>query len=150
MARTRLKAKGRREKGTYVGIPHSITRSREYAALPAPAVKLLIDLADQFNGFNNGDLQATWRLMERKGWRSKATLYRALNKLLERGFILVSRQGGKHKCTLFALTYLAIDDCKGKLDVAETIVPPNTWKTNSVVQKRGHISTETRPIHVTK
>jgi hypothetical protein len=93
MARSRIKAKGRRESGTYVGIPHAITRSREYAALSASAVKLIIDLADQFNGSNNGDLQATWPFMQDKGWRSKATLYRAINELLHREFVIVSNQG---------------------------------------------------------
>ncbi len=140
MARNRLKAKGRRENGTFVGIPHSVTRSGEYAALSAAAVKLLLDLADQFNGSNNGDFQATWPFMKRKGWKSKATLYRALNELLETGFAIVSRQGGRHKCNLYALTFHAIDDCKGKLDIAATNAPPNNWK-KSVVQKLGHIGT---------
>ena len=150
MARNRLKTKGRRENGTYVGIPHAITRSREYASLSASAVKLIIDLADQFNGSNNGDLQATWPFMNKKGWKSKATLYRALNELLNREFIIVSRQGGRHACSLYALTFLAIDDCKGKLDIHETSVPSSAWKKTSVAQKRGQCSPETRPIHATK
>lgn len=150
MARTRLKSKGRRENGTYVGIPHAITRSREYAALSAIAVKLLIDLADQFNGSNNGDFQATWPFMKSKGWRSKATLYRALNELLNREFVIVSRQGGRHVCSLYALTFLAIDDCKGKLDINETTVPSSAWKKNSVPQKLGHIGLKTGPIHAAK
>ena len=150
MARSRIKAKGRRENGTYVGIPHAITRSREYAALSASAVKLIIDLADQFNGSNNGDLQAPWPFMQGKGWRSKATLYRAIDELLHREFVIVSRQGGRHKCSLCALTFLAIDDCKGKLDIHETTVPSSAWKKNSVAQKLGHIGLKTGPIHVTK
>lgn len=150
MTRSRAKAKGRREKGTYAGIPHSITRSKEYAALSASAVKLLVDLADQFNGSNNGDIQATWPFMRNKGWKSKATLYRALEELLQRQFVIVSRQGGRHKCTLYALTWYAIDECKGKLEIDETRAPCNAWKTKSVVQKLGQCGTETRPIRAAK
>lgn len=150
MAQNRLKAKGRREKGTYVGIPHAITRSREYAALTAIAVKLLVDITDQFNGINNGDFQATWPFMQRKGWRSKATIRRALDELIEKGFIVVSRQGGRNLCTLYALTFLAVDDCKGKLDINETRIPLNFWKTKLGVPKLGQLDPATRPTHETK
>lgn len=133
MARTRLNAKGRRENGTYAGIPHSVTRSPQYAALSAHAVKLLLDFTDQFNGKNNGDMEATWPTMQRKGWRSKKTLYRAIRELTQAGFVVVSRQGWTRTCTLYALTFLAIDECRGKLDIAPTAAPYNTWKTKTAV-----------------
>ena len=37
---------------------------------------------------------------------------------------------GRHKATLYALTFYAIDDCKGKLDVKATGSPRGTWKKN--------------------
>jgi hypothetical protein len=42
--------------------------------------------------------------------------------------LAVSRQGGKNQCTLYALTFLAIDDCGGKLDIGETSRAPDDWK----------------------
>ena len=138
MAQNRIKAKGRREKGTYAGIPHAVTRSREYASLTAVAVKMLVDITDQFNGKNNGDFQATRPFMQRKGWKSKATIRRALDELVDKGFIVISRQGGRNLCMLYALTFLAIDDCKGKLDIEETRTPLSFWK-KSLVPKLGQL-----------
>ena len=88
----------------------------------------MIDLFAQFKGSNNGDLAAAWKLMEKRGWRSKETLHRAKRELLEKGFIVTTRQGGRHVCSLFAVTWLAIDECSGKLDVAPTRVAPGYWK----------------------
>ncbi len=123
-------AKGRREKGRFIAIPAPVLESDEYAQLSPAAVKLMVDLNTQFKGHNNGDLSATWSMMKKRGWKSSATLFRALTELLEKGWIVKTRQGGRHKPNLFALSYLAIDDCAGKLDIKPTAAPPGTWKNN--------------------
>lgn len=128
MSRTLRKAKGRREAGSFAAIPSVILESEEYAKLSAPAVKALLDLFAQFRGSNNGDLTAAWSIMKKRGWRSKDSLYRALRGLLDKGWIIKTRQGGKHKCSLYAVTWKAVDACSGKLDVAPTAIPLNTWK----------------------
>ena len=102
--------------------------SVNYRSLSAKAIKLLFDLWRQYNGFNNGDLCVAWSVMEPKGWRSRDTLYRALKELLYYGFIEQTRQGGKNRCSLYALTCYQIDDCKGKLDVPATHRPSHRWK----------------------
>ena len=66
--------------------------------------------------------------MSKKGWKSRDTLDRSLLELMESGFIRKTRQGGRRKCNLFAVTWLAINECGGKLDVAATRVAPNTWR----------------------
>ena len=128
MARNRAKAKGRREKGSFASLPHSVLWSQEYAELSAIAVKLLVDLLGQYTGKNNGDLTATWKVMQRRGWKSKDTLYRALGELQDTGFLIVARQGGRNRCSLYALTFLAIDECKGKTDIKPTATPPGFWR----------------------
>ena len=62
------------------------------------------------------------------GWTSKGTVDKALNELLARGFIEQTRQGGRNKCSLYAVSWLAIDECGGKLDVSDTRVASNLWK----------------------
>lgn len=149
MARSRLKATGRRDNGPYVKLPKHIFCSDEYTRLSAAAVKLLLDLYLQFNGRNNGDLSAAWTKMNKLGWRSKGTLYAARKELLDGGWIVVSRQGGRHKASLYAVTFLAIDDCKDDLDIAPTIVPLNHWRRFNLDKcgpHAGHISTESVPI----
>src|SRR3989344_5142941 len=104
MARSRLKAKGRADFGSFVALPHAILESQEWAALTAFEVKLLLDVYGQYNGTNNGALAAAWTLVRPRGWRSESTLNRALRGLLDKGFLLKTRQGGKHRCSFFAVT----------------------------------------------
>ncbi len=128
MALDRRRAKGRADSGSFVAVPHRILEHDNYASLSARAVKLLIDLFAQYRGSNNGDLAAAWKLMQKRGWRSKETLHRAKRELLQKGFIETTRQGGRHVCSLFAVTWLAIDECGGKLDVMPTRVASGHWK----------------------
>jgi len=105
-------------------------RHSNYASLSPKAVKLLLDLFAQYNGNNNGDFQMTWGFMSKDGrWKSKDTLYKARDELVEKGFIEMTRQGGKHRCSLYAVTWKEINYCKGKLDVADTLVASGAWKT---------------------
>jgi hypothetical protein len=84
VALDRRRAKGRANKGSFISVPHTILEHDNYASLSARAVKLLIDLFAQFRGSNNGDLAAAWKLMEKRGWRSKETLHRAKRELLDK------------------------------------------------------------------
>ena len=128
MAMNHRKAKGRRSGGGFIAIPHAILESEAYAVLSAPAVKLLLDLFGQFRGSNNGDFAMAWSMMSKCGWRSKDTLYKARDVLVDKGFIVQTRQGGKHQCSLYAVTWLTIDECKGKLDCRPTRAPLGYWK----------------------
>ena len=62
---------------------------------------------------------------------------KAKNELIERGFIAVSRQGGRNKCSLYAVTWQPIDDCKGKLDIGASNKPLNLWKGWKASPKKG-------------
>ncbi len=131
MAKNRFKeAQAKREGGGFVPLPFVVIRSYSFTLLSAHAVKLLNDLLAQYRGNNNGDLSAAWTLMQPRGWKSKDTLNKALKELLAREWLEVTRQGGRHKATLYGLTFYAIDDCKGKLDVRATSSPRGTWKGN--------------------
>lgn len=133
MGRTRAKAKGRRESGAFIPLPVSVLNHANFARLTPKAVKLLIDLCVQLRfreggTVNNGDITAAWKLMEPRGWQSKDTLYRALDELLHYGFVIRTRQGGRNLCSLFAVTWWAIDECAGKLDIKPTRAPSNEWR----------------------
>lgn len=137
MARTREKVKGRKTSGSFLSLPHKIIESVEFSKLKPSTIKLIINLGAQFRGKNNGDLTAAWVIMEKYGWRSKDTLYRAIKEAEETGFILRTRQGGLNKCNLFAITWKPIDECGGKLDVKSTRVASNAWKSNPPVPLSG-------------
>jgi len=131
MADKRAKHKGRKGSGPFFGVPHSITDSKAYFSLNGWSAKLILDIGCQYNGHNNGDLCAPYSLMQHRGWNSPSTLNNALKELQEKGFITLTRQGGRNRCNLYAVTWAAIDECKGKLDVKPTSTPSNTWKTYS-------------------
>lgn len=124
----RKEAKAKRESGGFAPLPYQLLRSHSLGALSPRATKLLLDLLAQYNGFNNGDLAVAWKLMKKRGWHSQMTLNKAKDELLDRDMIMVTRQGGRNKATLYALTFYAIDHCKGKLDVSSTHSPLSTWK----------------------
>ena len=136
MARTRRKIMGRADSGGYLMLPHAVLASPNYRTLSAHAVKLLCDLGSQFKGGNNGDLCATWSLMHARGWKSRDTLGKALAELLHYGMIQQTRQGGLHQCSLYALTWHMIDECKGKLDCAPTRVPSGKWRQPQVAMPK--------------
>ncbi|MDR3388337.1 MAG: hypothetical protein P4L92_14910 [Rudaea sp.] len=129
MSRTLRKAKGRLESGTFFALPHEIMDAPNYWALSAQAVKLLNDLGRQYNGMNNGDFCAAWKTMHARGWKSRDTLGRALAELLHFGMIEKTRQGGLNRCSLYAVAWRPIDECKGKLDVSSTRVASGSWRT---------------------
>jgi len=125
---SRINAKGRREKHQFVGIPKACMKHSNYIELSMPAKVLLWEFCYQYNGYNNGDLCAAFSVLKERGWRSKGTLARAIDELKERQWVIVSRQGGRNQCSLYALTFQAIDECKGKLDITSTITASGDWK----------------------
>lgn len=148
MKQARRKMKGRAEGSGFLMLPHAVMDSPKYAGLSGSAVKLLADLGRQYRGHNNGDLSAAWKIMQPRGWKSRDTLCRALAELLAAGMIEKTRQGGLHVCSLFALSWHAIDECSGKLDVSATRVASGLWKPSPRRAENESASTEsvsTRP-----
>lgn len=108
MARNRHK--GNRIGEPFLALPYSVLNSTKFSALSAHAVKLLLDVAQQYRGDNNGDLSAAWKLMKPRGWRSEETLHKAKQELLDSGFLFETRKGHRpNVCTLFAVTWAGLD-----------------------------------------
>ena len=128
MADKRARHIGRRNTAPFLSIPKDVLSSEAYLSLGGWEVKLLVDIASQFNGKNNGDLTAAYSVMRDRGWNSTGTLNKARKALLDAGLIQETRSGGRHRCTLYAVTWRGIDECKGKLDVKPTIAPSNLFQ----------------------
>lgn len=120
----------KRSNGRFIGIPYNVAISRQFAALRAPEVKLLIDLLTQYNGHNNGKLSTTISLLKDRGWAT-ASLYRARANLVEKGFLVITRQGWKQRGrpTLVAISWNGIDDCGVVYDdgVSPSQIPLAYW-----------------------
>ena len=119
---------GRQTTTPFLRLPLDLLIHDSFSTLSPRATKLLIDVAAQYNGHNNGDLCAPLSMMRKRGWKSSDQLFEARTELLDRGLVLTSRQGGLNKCSLFALTWLEINECEGKLDIQSSAVAPHNWK----------------------
>ena len=129
-ARRRWKEdRDKRERGRFLALPYAVLTSAAYLGLSPYAIKLLIDLGVQYNGSNNGDLSAAWKLMHPRGWRSEETLAKAKRELLQTQLIVETRKGWRpNRASLYALTFFALDHCDGKLDIAPAGFPYGAWK----------------------
>lgn len=127
MGDKRKRYTGRKSTQPFVMLLLAIFGSQQYALLSPRAVKCLIDIYCQYRGANNGDLSTAWKIMQRMGWASKDQLQKAVKELLDAQWIEITRQGGRHLSTLYAVTFKPVDECGGKLDVQATTVATNAW-----------------------
>lgn len=120
--------KGRRQTGPFSAMPHAVINSAAWDALTGPEMKLLMIFAGKHNGKNNGNISCSWKEMNGRGFVSKDTLARALAGVIAKGFVMKTRQGGRHSCSLFAITWKGIDPCDVPLDIKPSPAPSNAWR----------------------
>lgn len=102
--------------------------SDSFKVLSFSARALLLELAYQYRGTNNGDLMVAHSVLKGRGWRSRITVEKARDELLAAGFIVITRQGQFMNpggfCSLFAIAWLPVNDIPGKkLTVGPTSKP---------------------------
>lgn len=115
--------------GSAFVIPYTLLRHPNFTRLSPFANKLLMDLARQYTGFNNGYLCSAWALMQGCGWCSDNTVRHAMRELEHYGIIVRTQHGGRNKPNLHALTWRRIDHKKEKwLEVPQSTTPGNEWK----------------------
>lgn len=111
-------AADKRDGGQFFAIPHSVLNGAAYLSVSSHARMLLFDLIAQYKGDNNGDFCAAYSMMQLRGWKSTHTLLKAKKELLNAGLIEETRKGARpNLASLYAVTWLALDDCNGKLDI---------------------------------
>ncbi|WP_407352031.1 hypothetical protein [Luteimonas sp. R10] len=114
-------------------IPYTLLRHPNFTRLSAFGNKLIMDLARQYSGFNNGYLCTAWALMKQAGWRSEDTVRNAMQELEHYRLIERTQQGGRNRPNLHALTWRRIDEKKDlPLDVSPTMKPSDAWKVEQI------------------
>jgi len=114
----------------YALVPREVLQSEAVCTMPNYGLRVLLAIAAQFNGRNNGDLSLTAAEARRFGISSTKQLYAAFAELQCRGLIIKTRQGGKRPmgCTLYALGWVRIQESdKYDVGVGATIKPVNGW-----------------------
>lgn len=111
----------------FIAIPFKVLDSEAYRGAAYAARSLLIELARQLNGRNNGHLQLSARWLKGRGWNSDDVVQRAKNQLVERGLIALTRQGGLCMgANLYAVTWLQISNYIG-LDITQRTYHQGAW-----------------------
>lgn len=123
-------------KGRFLALPHGVLDARNFIALSAPATRLLLDIARQYCGTNNGQLLCTLSALKKRGWSSNDTLIRARRDLEAMGFIqqtrlpFMPRRAAWYGITWRPLDYLPEMDIKPSEFVANAyMLTPEEIKT---------------------
>ena len=102
--------RSKRDGGRFVALPHTVLDSNAYLSLSSSAKALLVDIARQYGGSNNGKLLICEKALKPRGWASSATVHKAKRELLDAGLLHETRKGHKpNKASWFALTWQTLD-----------------------------------------
>ena len=113
----------------FTAMRHDVMDSEAWANTSMKGIKLIMDMTAQYRGDNNGDLSLAWKIMQPRGWKSEDTLNNAKGELLDKRWIICTRQGSRNVCSLYALTFFAIDECyKYDPDIRAGTRPRDSWK----------------------
>lgn len=103
-----------RDGGRFVALPHAVLDCPGYRGLSVYAKALLVDIARQYMGTNNGSLLCSRRKMEEYGWTSTDTLTKAIKALLNAKLLFRTVQGQRpNKASWYALTWHTLDKNDG-------------------------------------
>jgi hypothetical protein len=106
--------------GRVLALPYRLLAHYAFDNLTPKAIAVLIKLARNYNGRNNGDLSCTAEMLAKGRPMDAKTLASALQELLDAGLIVRTRayrkgrEQGMARCALYAITWAAIDECPGK------------------------------------
>ena len=119
--------KPERVSGGYTALPWAVTDSAAYIGCSLAAKALLIEIARQHNGSNNGRLQASFKWLKSRGWNSSSVVHRARKMLEDRGLIICTRKGGFGiGPSRYAVTWLTIHNFQG-LDISRAGYHQGAW-----------------------
>ncbi|MBI2278306.1 MAG: hypothetical protein HYU74_13225 [Dechloromonas sp.] len=104
------RAKAARDGSRFLALPHVVMDSEAFRNLSGPALRLLLDIARQYDGDNNGRLVACSNYLRTRGWSSQDTASRARKELEASRLIVETRKGMRpNRATWYALTWLSFD-----------------------------------------
>lgn len=116
--RARLKGRaslGEKSKPGVAFIPVDIMNSPAYLRLPIHVRHLLTEISTQYRPGNNGNLCLAYEpIFEPRGWK-RTNFYESKDKLVEAGFIVMTRRGGNRLAGYCALAWRDIDPPQRKV-----------------------------------
>lgn len=103
-----------RDAGRFIGLPVSVMDCPGYAKLSHPARSLLMEVARQCHGDDNGRMLLSCAYLASRGWKSADVIQRAKKQLIEHNFIFETVKGQRpNKASWYAVTWRRLDKLKG-------------------------------------
>lgn len=103
-----------RDGGTFIGLPHAVLQSPAFLGLSYVARSLLLEVALQYHGDDNGRLLLSRKHLATRGWKSADFIQRGKNELLSAGFIYQTVQGQRpNRASWYACTWWRLDKLDG-------------------------------------
>lgn len=107
-------SKASRDAGGFIALPWQVVDSEAYQGLSPHAKALLIDIARQYSGHNNGALRCGKAYMQPRGWSSMDMLTKAKRELLDAGLLFETVKGARpNKASWYAVTWQTLDKLDG-------------------------------------
>lgn len=129
----RARAASGRDPGCFVAVPWSVLDSPAYQALSMHARALLLEMARQLDGHNNGALLCSRTYMAGRGWNSVDMLFKAKAELLKAGFLHETVMGHRpNKASWYAVTWLCLDKISGYDPGAAELFKRSAYKAPTV------------------
>jgi DNA-binding MarR family transcriptional regulator len=127
MGHHNLTPKGRKIRGRFAHLPRAAMDHQAVATLSHAQFRVLVLMAGQYNGKNNGALGLTAKQAAQQGIASERTFYRALRELEERGLIERTFPASRipPRPTMYALTWRDVDDTEYTVQQAP---PKNSYR----------------------
>jgi hypothetical protein len=116
----------------FIALPWVVMDSPAFKRLSMHARALLLEVARQFNGVNNGRLLLSRAYMATRGWKSADMLSKAKRELLEGRFIFETVKGCRpNKASWYAVSWLALDKLTGYDEGAELLFERGAYRKNT-------------------
>lgn len=125
-----MSGKSRNKKGErHAQIPLDALRSEAFRWLPNFAVRVLVAMAAQFSGYNNGGLELTANDARAYGI-NEDELFAGIRLLIVAGFVrrtvLARRRSGKGSPARYAITWRTLGSFP-RFDIVPTVAPSRDW-----------------------
>jgi hypothetical protein len=103
-----------RDSGGFVALPFAVIDSAAYRGLSVHARALLIEIARQLRGDNNGMLLCSKAYMLTRGWKSSDMLLKCKTELLNARLLHQTVMGYRpNKASWYAVTWMGLDKLDG-------------------------------------
>lgn len=103
-----------RDPGRFIGLPVSVLESAAYLGLSANARSLLLEVAYQLHGDDNGRLLLSRAHLSKRGWSSADMLTKGKRELIDAELIFETVKGQRpNKASWYAVTWRRLDKLAG-------------------------------------